>query len=208
MDLTTAPRSWLFVPGDSARKIEKAQGVGADILIYDLEDSVAADGKAAARALVAETLAQRTGPVCVRVNDLKSGHFAADLDAISPVPPALIMLPKCEGLVDVATLAQAMADRGMGSRVVPIATETTRGVRALMTDRWDHPRLAGITWGAEDLAADLGALRNRGAAGYEGTFALVGKMAHPEWLSHDIQVDTAFADIDNDVDLDIDFEMF
>jgi len=172
MDMNHCPRSWLFVPGDSARKIDKARGTGADILIYDLEDSVAPDAKPDARALVAQTLAGRRVPVCVRVNPLSTDAFNADLDALSAAPPPLIMLPKCEGPQDIATAAQSLADRGMGSRLVVLATETARGIRSLMRSDWSHPRLAGITWGAEDLAADIGALTNKGPEGYEGVFAL------------------------------------
>lgn len=172
MGLNLAPRAWLFVPGDSDKKIAKAPSFGADMVIYDLEDSVAATEKDTARRKIAALLQSRPGPVCIRINPRTTAEFGPDLDALAAAPPALIMLPKCEGIADVASLAQAMADRGMSSRITPIATETARGVRALMTDRWDHPRLAGLTWGAEDLAADLGALENRAASGYGGAFAL------------------------------------
>lgn len=170
-----APRSLLFVPGDSERKLARAPEAGADALIYDLEDSVAPDRKEAARALVAGVLADR-GPAgaCVRVNALSTGLLPGDLDALAAKPPALVMLPKCEGPQDIAAAAQAMSDRGMGtSRLLPLATETARGLRMLLRADWTHPRLAGLTWGAEDLSADLGALANREPDGsFGGVFAL------------------------------------
>jgi len=169
-------RSWLFVPGDSARKIARAAGSGADALILDLEDAVAPDAKPAARALVAEALAQPAPmPRFVRVNALPTGLAAADVAAVARAGPAGWLLPKCEGADDITALA-GLIDAAGGDPAAPIlalATETARGVMNLMRSDWSHPRLGGLTWGAEDLAADLGASANRGPDGsYLGPFRL------------------------------------
>jgi citrate lyase subunit beta/citryl-CoA lyase len=95
-------RSWLFVPADGGSKLQKALGCGADAVIVDLEDSIAPDRKAAARAsaaaFVQETMNQTARPfICVRVNGLGTGLVDDDLDAIVPARPDAIMLPKTEG---------------------------------------------------------------------------------------------------------------
>jgi len=169
-------RSWLFVPGDSARKIARAAGSGADALILDLEDAVAPEGKSAARALVAAALHEPAPmPRFVRVNALGTGLAEADVAALAPAGPAGWVLPKCEGAGDVAALVRLIDRAGgdPGAPVLALATETARGVLNLMRADWAHPRLAGLTWGAEDLAADLGAGSNRDATGaYAGPFRL------------------------------------
>jgi citrate lyase subunit beta/citryl-CoA lyase len=170
-------RSLLFVPGDSPRKLDRALGSGADALIVDLEDSVAQDGKAAARETTAAFLAvagrASGGPrLMVRINALATGLAEADLDAVMPHAPAAIVLPKTEGGADVAALGAAMAEReraaGLavgGMRVIAIATETARGVFGLGTLAEAGPRLAGVAWGGEDLSADIGAEANRSVSG-------------------------------------------
>lgn len=194
--MTAAPRSLLFVPGDSARKLAKAPEAGADMLILDLEDSVGPARKSVARQMVAETLADGAPGVCVRVNALASGDFAADMDALAATPPSLLMMPKCEGPADIAAVAQAMADRGMGTtQILPIATETARGVRQLMHADWRHPRLAGLTWGAEDLAADLCALGPR-AVGFESLVALARDLCLLAARDAGVwAIDTVFTDV-------------
>lgn len=193
--MTAPPRSLLFVPGDSARKLAKAPEAGADMTILDLEDSVGAARKPVAREMVAETLRDGGRNVCVRVNPLASGLIMADLDALATAPPALVMLPKCEGPGDIAALAQAMADRGMGTtQILPIATETARGVRQLMQADWRHPQLVGLTWGAEDLAADLFALGP--PAGFEDVVALARTLCLLAAREAGVwAIDTVFTDI-------------
>lgn len=164
-------RSWLFVPGDSEKKAEKAAGSGADILIFDLEDSVAAERKDEARMLVAARV-QSAGPrewsCVVRINPFDSGRAAGDLEAV--VKPGLdaVLLPKAEGGADVARLAdqldrcEAAAGVAPGSvKIAVIATETPAAVFALSTYKPAHSRLVALTWGAEDLAAAIGASANR-----------------------------------------------
>ncbi|MCA0399746.1 MAG: CoA ester lyase [Proteobacteria bacterium] len=169
-------RSLLFVPGDDARKIAKGLDSGADALILDLEDSVAASRKAEARALVCETLRKRLEGqplLLVRVNALKSGLIAADLDAIMPGAPAAIMLPKCEGGADIQHLAALLAVREAenelidgATQIIAIATETPLALFRLGTIPGASNRLEGLTWGGEDLAGAIGAERNRDEAGH------------------------------------------
>ena len=166
-------RSLLFVPGDSPRKLQKGLESGADALILDLEDSVAPDAKPQARAASLAFLTQtRTLPrrplLIVRVNPLTSGLIEADLDAVMAGAPDAIMLPKAEGGVDVSHLAAKIAVREAendlpdgATRIIPIATETGKGVFGLGTYAGATHRLAALTWGAEDLSADLGAETNR-----------------------------------------------
>ena len=168
-------RSWLFVPGDSEKKAVKAAGCGADVLIFDLEDSVAPTQKNAAREMVAALIARsapRDWSLWVRVNPFDRTLTAADLDAV--VRPGLdgILLPKPEGGPDVARLADQIASReaaaGMapGSvRIAVVATETPTALFSLGSYAPAHSRLTALTWGAEDLAAAVGATSNRDEAG-------------------------------------------
>lgn len=165
------PRSWLFVPGDSERKLAGALAAGADAVIIDLEDAVAPERKAQAREMTAEFLkAARPASspaVWVRVNPVSSGLMPADLAAVMPGLPAGIVLPKPDSIVDVQALDRALKDvePGMHGRpptpVIAIATETALAVINL--PGYAHPpeRLLALTWGGEDLSAELGALRNR-----------------------------------------------
>lgn len=155
------PRSWLFVPGSSARMMQKALGSGADALILDLEDAVAPVDKAAARETVAAFLDTAPAIPCyIRVNALSTGMTETDVAAVRGKVTGFV-LPKCEGARDLDALAALTG----GAPVLAIATETVRAVRALQSEDWSHPTLLGLAWGAEDLAADLGATANRGADG-------------------------------------------
>lgn len=172
-------RSYLFVPGDSARKQAKSRETGADALILDLEDSVAPDAKAAARTHTAGFLAEGA-PMArlVRVNALSTGLTAADVAETAPGRPDGYVLPKCEGVEDIAALATMIAQAGLDVPILIIATETVRAVRRLMRSDWSHVALGGMTWGGEDLAADLGALRNRDGTGqWLPPFALAQSLA-------------------------------
>ena len=170
-------RSLLFIPGDSQRKLDKGLGAGADVLLVDLEDSVALSGKEAARGTAAAFLAaartEANRPrLYVRVNALTTGLADADLDAVMAAGPDGIMLPKTVGGQDVSHLAAKLAVReaehGLedgSTRIIAIATENARGVFALGTLAGASHRLAGVAWGGEDLAADVGAEANRGEDG-------------------------------------------
>jgi citrate lyase subunit beta / citryl-CoA lyase len=170
-------RSLLFVPADSAKKLEKAMTSGADALILDLEDSVTLEGKARARASAAEFLqaaaARAKRPqLLVRVNGLQTGLIDDDLDAVVPARPDAIMLPKAEGGASVvhadAKLAVREAQSGQPdgwTKILPIATETAAALFAAGTYAGASARLMGLTWGAEDLSAELGARTNRDSQG-------------------------------------------
>ena len=168
-------RSLLFVPADSAKKLDKATTSGADALIVDLEDSIAYDGKAAARdsaaAFLKEVAAAPARPyMLVRVNGLQTGLTDADLDAIVPAKPDAIMLPKAEGGAFVmhadAKLAVREAMSGLPDghvKILALATETAAALFVAGTFAGASARLMGLTWGAEDLSAELGARANRDA---------------------------------------------
>lgn len=168
-------RSLLFIPADSDKKLQRGLGSGADVLLLDLEDSVAADRKAAARTMAADFIRthRESGPALyVRINELDGGLCEEDLAAVVPACPAGIMLPKCVGAADVERLSAMIRVHEAGAgledgaiRILPIATETARALLKVGTFDAPLPRLSGITWGAEDLAADLGARENRDAAG-------------------------------------------
>lgn len=174
----TRIRSWLFAPGDSARKIEKAIGSDADRIILDLEDSVALSAKPEARRMVAEALesaGEGRARIWVRVNPLSSGLIADDLAAVMPARPGGIMLPKSESGADVAALDALVAplEAEPGSTGVhPLVTETAAAMFGTGSYR-GAPRLAAMSWGAEDLADSIGAMGNTGPDGrYRPTYEL------------------------------------
>lgn len=163
-------RSFLFVPADSPRKFERAASGDADALILDLEDSVAPDKKVESRSLARQMLAQGAGgkQLWVRMNALDTEWAQGDLAAVVSAKPFGILLPKCRNGGDLKTVsdyldvleAAAAMPRG-NTRIIAIATELGSAMFGLGTYRGVSERLWGITWGAEDLAADLGALINR-----------------------------------------------
>jgi citrate lyase subunit beta/citryl-CoA lyase len=163
-----AARSLLFAPGDSERKVAKAGASSADLVLLDLEDAVAPPNKAAARALVAEHLktAVRAQPQWVRINPLDTEHALADLAAIVPGAPDGIMLPKAtrteaEQLHHYLTALEATHGLPQGGiRTIVVATETAPAIFGL-GNYAGCPRLAALTWGAEDSATALGATHNR-----------------------------------------------
>jgi citrate lyase subunit beta/citryl-CoA lyase len=173
-------RSLLFVPGDRPERMDKALGSGADALILDLEDSVAASAKPTARRAVAAFLARPRGAVAlfVRINPLDGGLAESDLDAIAGTPPDGVVLPKAEGGAMVARLAGRLArDFGPDTVVLPIATETAASLFQLGSYA-GAPRLAGLTWGAEDLSAAVGAATAREAdGGYTAPYLLARGLA-------------------------------
>lgn len=170
-------RSLLFVPGDSQRKLDKALESGADALILDLEDSVAPGAKPDAREAAASFLrrwAVRTDRprLYVRVNAFDSGLLDGDLAAIVPACPDGIMLPKAETGADIAILdsriavVEAMNELAEDAiTIIAITTETAGSLFNLNSFQGASRRLAGLTWGAEDLSADVGAASNRDSQG-------------------------------------------
>jgi citrate lyase subunit beta/citryl-CoA lyase len=161
------PRCWLFAPGDSPRKIEKAFASGAGAVILDLEDSVLPDRKAEARRTVAQALtrfAQAGAQAWVRINALDSGVARDDLDAVMAGRPIGIVLPKSVSVTDVTALGAELAAREPGAgmengatRILAITTETPASIFNLQTYGLDTDRLTGLTWGAEDLSTAIGA---------------------------------------------------
>lgn len=166
-------RSMLFVPGDSARKFESALRTAADALILDLEDAVAPSRKAEARQAAIEMLRlppTHGKPLFVRVNALDTGLTLADLAAVMPCRPYGVVLPKCQGAHDVKALShyldafETAAGTPCGiTRILAIATETAQSLFNMGGYADSSPRLWGLMWGGEDLAASLGASTNRKA---------------------------------------------
>ena len=155
-------RSLLFVPGDRPDRMEKALGAGADALILDLEDAVAAEKKAEARRSVAAFLAANpASSLWVRINPLDSDQADKDLAAVLGAHPDGIVLPKAEGGASVADLTRRLTERGnVTAKILAIATETPAAMFQLGT-YGGQKRLAGLTWGAEDLPAAIGASTSR-----------------------------------------------
>src|SRR2546423_12798796 len=200
-------RSFLFVPGDSVRKFESAKKTAADALILDLEDSIAPEGKVVARGITRQMLDARNPEqkLYIRVNALDTGMTLGDLAAVMPGKPDGIVLPKCAGAADVNHLAlyleafEAASNLAHGStRIVVVATETARAVLKLLDFEGASPRVWGMMWGAEDLAASLGASRNRSTGRFHGPFLL----ARDLWLisaaaAGVVAIDTIATDIDD-----------
>lgn len=166
-------RSYLFVPGDSEKKFAKAAESAADAIIIDLEDAVSPSRKPAARANLAGFLAADCGPeLWVRINPLDTRECLDDLDAMSDRLPAGVVLPKARGSADITALDTLLApieqatgvNRG-GSRILPLVTERPEALFKVGEYASVTARLEGLTWGAEDLAAAMGASANKGADG-------------------------------------------
>lgn len=201
-------RSILFVPGDSPRKFERAAAGEADALVLDLEDSVAPDAKAAARGTVRAMLAQGAPgkQLWVRVNPLDTGWTEADLAAVIGGRPFGVLLPKSRGGEDVKRLA-ALLDRHEAAdggpvgetRILPIATELGAAMFGLGTYAGSSPRLWGLTWGAEDLAADIGAIVNRVDGHYTEPFRVARALCLYGAAAAGVRaIDTVCVDLDDD----------
>ncbi|BBF71798.1 HpcH/HpaI aldolase/citrate lyase family protein [Sphingomonas bisphenolicum] len=190
-------RSLLFVPGDRPDRFAKAAASGADALILDLEDSVAPERKAQARAAVADWLAEdRRIPGFVRVNPLDGDQTVADLAAVLPGRPDGLVLPKAEGAASVRALLALIGANP--PPILPIATETPAAIFQLGSYAATTTHLAGLTWGAEDLPAAIGAATARDADGrytapYEMVRALTLFGAH---AAHVPAIETVFPRID------------
>lgn len=205
-------RSWLFVPADSEKKLDKAAHTGADVVIVDLEDSVTPERKAMARGMALDWLRAHRGAVpgqrkigrWVRINALDTGYWREDLQVIMAGAPDGIMLPKSAGPEAIQQLGAELYEVEQRSgvvpnstRLVPLVSETARA--AVTIPRYaevTHPRLLGLTWGAEDLSAAIGASRRRDARGvWTDAFRLVRAQtlltAHAACLA---AIDTLHAD--------------
>lgn len=185
-------RSFLFIPADSEKKLGKADTSDADALIFDLEDAVTPANKPRARELLSAFLAarprgSRKTQFWVRVNPLDTGMTLEDLAAVIPHGPEGIMLPKCDGPADVLQVShyldafeQAGGIEAGSIRILPVATETPLAPFALGDyAKAGLTRLAGLTWGAEDLSAALGASTNLDET---GAWALTYRMVRAQCL--------------------------
>ncbi|OAN57602.1 HpcH/HpaI aldolase/citrate lyase family protein [Sphingomonas sp. TDK1] len=173
-------RSLLFVPGDRPERFAKAAASGADALILDLEDSVVAERKRLAREAIAAWLADPADVVTfVRVNPLDTAALADDLAALAHLRPAGLVLPKANGAATIRTLvAQVAKAGGVCPPILPIATETASALFQLGSYGEVVAHLAGLTWGAEDLPAAIGASTARESNGaYTAPFAMVRSLA-------------------------------
>jgi citrate lyase subunit beta / citryl-CoA lyase len=179
---STNARSWLFAPGDSERKMEKAAAGTADIVIFDLEDAVAEGEKPKARSMVTAFLKahpHERARLWVRINPLQGPHALADLVAVVQGNPGGIMLPKCRGRADVelldhylTALEVACGSEPGSAKVIVLVTETVESMFTAASYA-GAPRLVAMTWGAEDLAESLGASENRNEDGsYAFTYLL------------------------------------
>ena len=185
-----ANRSWLFVPGDSERKLAKATSTGADAIIVDLEDAVAAEARPAARGLTTEWLAAHRSQVTpgprmerwVRINPLDTPFWREDIVAAMRGAPDGIVLPKAAGAEQLRLLAAEIYEleqrNGVPSgstRIIPLVSETAAAALTIGDYVGSSlPRLGGLMWGAEDLSAALGASRKYGDDGnWTDTFRMV-----------------------------------
>ena len=162
------PRSWLFVPGDDERKLARVATSDADAVIVDLEDAVGPTRKIAARDLTMALLADgaaRHERTWVRINPAGTPWHEADLAAFVAAKPVGIVVPKVTGPDVLHALDGALTAAGSDSALLPLVTETAQGVASLPTYAALPARVTALTWGAEDLAADIGALANRAADG-------------------------------------------
>ncbi|MAY63100.1 MAG: CoA ester lyase [Rhizobiales bacterium] len=178
-------RSLLFIPADSEKKLSKVSGSEADAVILDLEDSVSLARKAQARDVLTDFLrsierTEDTPKLIVRVNALDTGLTDEDLAAVIPLRPDVILLPKAGSGADLqdvsARIAVREAEAGLSEgtvRLHALMTETAGGILNAATFAGKSARLEALAWGAEDLAADVGASSNRDEAGrYTEVFRL------------------------------------
>lgn len=198
-------RSLLFVPGDDAKKLSKSLASEADALIFDLEDSVAESRKDEARSVIQEALGQVTSKRrFVRLNPFDTGRLPDDLAAALAGHPDGVVLPKASGIKAVARLARLMDQAGAPAAcsIIAIVSETPAAVQALSRDDWSHHRLAGLMWGAEDLAAELGASRNRVEGRPTQPFRLARNLTLMAAKAAGVlAIDTVFADFRDTVGL-------
>jgi citrate lyase subunit beta / citryl-CoA lyase len=200
-------RSMLFVPGDSPRKFEKASQCKASALILDLEDSVVPGRKEEARGLTRAMLSGvRSGPrLYVRINALDTDMTLRDLAAVMPAAPDGIVLPKSQSGDDVRRLSlwleafEAAAGTVPGStRIVVVATETAGSIFGLGTYKDSSARLEGLMWGAEDLAASLGATENGEAGTFHSPYRLARDLCLMGAAAANVAaIDTVYTDIEN-----------
>lgn len=204
-------RSLLFAPGDSERKITKAIATQADAIILDLEDSVVAENRPAARELIHQVISQQshqqTNRLWVRVNPVATEDCLSDLAAVVTPGLAGVMIPKPDSARDIDTVSayldalERKAGMPQGSvKILSVMTETAKAF--LQVDSYGHQirdRLAGVLWGAEDLSAALGASANTDK---NGELSFTYQMARSLCLaaaaaSESLPIDTVYTDFKN-----------
>src|SRR5947209_11514850 len=196
----TGPRSWLFVPADSERKIMKALDSEADAIIFDLEDSVAPAQKGSAREILQNLPKRSGGPEWwVRINPIGSDYHKDDLHLIAMADVHGIVLPKAESGADVTRLAH----RTGNIPIHAIVTETAASLFGLLSYRDPKSPLAAMSWGAEDLSAALGAASKYDANGeLSFTYKLARSLCLAGAVAANVQpVDGVFADFKDDAGL-------
>ncbi|QIK95327.1 CoA ester lyase [Sphingomonas sp. HDW15A] len=200
MSAAPPPRSWLFVPADSDKKVMKALDSDADAIIFDLEDSVAPDQKAAARDILKNLPSRSGGPQWwVRINPLRSDDHRKDLDIIGKADVHGIVLPKTETGGDLVELAH----RTGNIPIHAIVTETPASLFGLLSYRDPKSSLVAMSWGAEDLSAALGASSKYDA---DGSLSFTYRMARSLCLAGAVAagvqpVDGVFADLRDEAGL-------
>ncbi|POP52851.1 HpcH/HpaI aldolase/citrate lyase family protein [Zhongshania marina] len=204
-------RSFLFAPGDSDRKIEKAIATNADAIILDLEDAVVAENRPTARTMVRNVL-QNIGPTMpgrlwVRVNPVCTDDCLSDLAAITCDGLAGVMVPKPDSAADIDTVSAYLAalerKEGLASgtvKILSVMTETGKGfLNAASYGNAERPRLSGVLWGAEDLSAALGASANTDEDGaLSFTYQMARSLCLAAASAGEIQaIDTVYTDFKN-----------
>jgi citrate lyase subunit beta/citryl-CoA lyase len=208
-------RSFLFIPGDSPKKLDKGMGSGADALLLDLEDSIAPQNKAEARAttlaFLKEAVPAKPRPrIYVRINGLATGLIDDDLDAVVAGRPDGVMFPKAEGGAAVihcdAKITAREAIHGLPDGtldIIAIATETAAALFLAGTYAGASKRLKALTWGAEDLSAELGAEANRDRdAHFLAPYQLARSLCLAGAAAAQVQpIDTVYVDFRNEAGL-------
>jgi citrate lyase subunit beta/citryl-CoA lyase len=209
-------RSMLFVPADSERKLAKGETSGADALILDLEDSVAPSRTQIAREMALDYLRQRNSvnrgrqQLWVRINPLSTSGALQDLSVIVAGAPDCIMLPKVKSAADVVQLTHYLdaleAKEGVarGSiRIIPVATETAQSLFTLGSYEGCSARLCAMTWGAEDIAAELGASTNRRPDGeYDSVYEMARTLCLAGAVAAGVQpIDTIWSNFGDEAGL-------
>ena len=199
------PRSWLFVPADSERKVAKALESTADAIIFDLEDSVAPAQKGAARDILKHLPSRSGGPQWwVRVNPIGSEFHKDDLEVLGVADIHGVVLPKTESGADVTRLAH----RTGNIPVHAIVTETAASLFGLLSYRDPASPLTAMSWGAEDLSAALGASSKYNANGdLAFTYQLARSLCLAGAVAADVQpVDGVYADFRDEAGLRVEAE--
>jgi len=163
-------RALLYMPGDDRRKIEKATTLGVDSICMDMEDGVAANKKAEARAVIAQAMKELdfgNSERCIRINSIGSGLEKRDLVAALATNPDAIVVPKIETAEQVKWVSEHIESYELSSNLnigairLLIGVETAKGILNLKEIASSDKRLEAIIFGAEDYAASVGATRTK-----------------------------------------------